>query len=354
MASSQHDWRTDTTKGRESAMADGLAIIDGYRRELAECRTVGDTMNVRAKLRAAAEFVRSTQKLTVEQRNALVVAELEVERLAGELLMVGTGLGSIGGDRKSSNAVLLDSVGVTKIESSRWQSLAAIPEDDFRDAIERSRQSGGVISKTAIIQMGAALKRAFRDDAQDTSDDCRVIDDLALLAGEKFGTVYADPPWRYGNQATRAATDDHYGTMSVADLCEMPVAELVADDAHLHLWTTNGFLRQAFELIDAWGFEYRSTFVWVKPQMGIGNYWRVSHEFLLLGIRGDAKRFATRNEMSWRSVKRGRHSAKPAEFRQMVERNSPGPYLELFGRTTEPGWVVYGNQVAPSLFHAAV
>lgn len=168
----------------------------------------------------------------------------------------------------------------------------------------------------------------------------------------RFGTIYADPPWQYGNQGTRASTDNHYDTMSVEDICELPVREHVADDAHLHLWTTNAFLFDAKRVMDAWGFEYRSVFVWVKPQMGIGNYWRVSHEFLLLGIRGNAKRFSERNHMSWGSFDRGRHSAKPEEVRNIIQRVSPGPFLELFGRKPVQGWTVFGNQIEGSLFDA--
>ena len=182
----------------------------------------------------------------------------------------------------------------------------------------------------------------------------RKVSCLDELNGEKFGTVYADPPWMYGNQATRASTGNHYKTMRVEDICAMPIPGLVADDAHLHLWTTNAFLLEAFDVISAWGFEYRSCFVWVKPQMGIGNYWRVSHEFLLLGIRGDAKKFNVKDEKSWGEFPRGKHSAKPYEIRQKIERASPGPYLELFGRAVEPRWVVYGNQIEAKLFDAFV
>lgn len=173
----------------------------------------------------------------------------------------------------------------------------------------------------------------------------RVVESVCELIGHKFGTVYADPPWQYGNQATRASTDDHYGTLSIDELCALPVSQCVDDDAHLHLWTTNGFLPDSFRVMQAWGFEYRSCFVWVKPQMGIGNYWRVSHEFLLLGIRGDAKQFKVKNLKSWGEYKRGRHSAKPEAIRGIIETTSPGPYLELFGRRAVNGWTVMGNQI---------
>ncbi len=176
-------------------------------------------------------------------------------------------------------------------------------------------------------------------------NDSRIIGSLDEISGESFGCIYADPPWKYGNQSTRASTDNHYDTMSIDDLCAMPVSELAADDAHLHLWTTNAFLFDAKRVIDAWGFEYRSVFVWVKPQMGIGNYWRVSHEFLLLGIRGDAKRFNNRSLMSWGQFDRSKHSAKPEQVRGYIEAASPGPYLEMFGRNPIEGWTVMGNQI---------
>ena len=130
-----------------------------------------------------------------------------------------------------------------------------------------------------------------------------------------YRTIYADPPWKYGNQATRAATDNHYETLSVDEICEFEIEEvhisqLAAENSHLHLWTTNAFLFDAKRVMEAWGFEYKSCFVWVKPQLGIGNYWRVSHEFMLFGIRGKLK-YTNRSQASWIEAPRSRHSAKP-------------------------------------------
>jgi N6-adenosine-specific RNA methylase IME4 len=170
--------------------------------------------------------------------------------------------------------------------------------------------------------------------------------DTLVSEGRKFGTIYADPPWQYDNQGTRAATSNHYDGLSVEELCALSVRELAADDAHLHLWTTNGFLFECPKIFAAWGFEFRSSFVWVKPQIGIGNYWRNSHEFLLTAIRGNAKHFNDRSLRSWLEYWRGWHSAKPEIVRDYIERASPGPRLELFGREPRNGWVVWGNEIA--------
>ncbi len=218
------------------------------------------------------------------------------------------------------------------------------------------------------VVCGVALERARRADAATCSDRCRqrrrrhggrratfptrAVRDLAILhrEGLRFSTLYVDPPWRYGNQATRGATDHHYPTMTVAEIAALPVGALAAANAHLHLWTTNGFLFEALAVLEAWGFAYAGSLVWTKPQMGLGNYWRVSHEFLLLGVRGAAP-FRDRRVKSWITAPRGRHSAKPEQVRALIERVSPGPYLECFARpglALPAGWTVWGNEVPPT------
>jgi N6-adenosine-specific RNA methylase IME4 len=169
-------------------------------------------------------------------------------------------------------------------------------------------------------------------------------------------TIVADPPWRYGNTVTRAAAEDHYPTMSIDELRELPVArDRAADDAHLYLWTTAGHLPEAFRVMEAWGFEYKTYLVWAKPQMGMGNYFRVSTELVLFGVRGRLP-VEDRGIKNWFEARRGRHSKKPEEFLRLVERASPGPYLEMFSRCSKSGqlicgcakcqhgWEVWGNQ----------
>jgi len=176
-------------------------------------------------------------------------------------------------------------------------------------------------------------------------ETCTVADLESLVdSGQKFGTIYADPPWAYSNQGTRASTDNHYETMPIEDISALPIPQLTEDSAHLHLWTTNAFLFESREVLESWGFEYKSVFVWVKPQMGIGNYWRVSHEFMLLGVKGGL-RFDNHSEMSWRAMDRTKHSKKPNEVANIIEGVSPGPRIELFGRLSRPGWTVWGNQI---------
>lgn len=105
--------------------------------------------------------------------------------------------------------------------------------------------------------------------------------------------------------------------------------------------------------IEAWGFEFKSTLVWVKPQIGTGSYWRNSHELLLTATRGNATRFNDAALRSWVECDRGVHSEKPDEVRNFIERASPGPYLELFGRKQVPRWAVWGDEVQRKALRSA-
>lgn len=233
----------------------------------------------------------------------------------------------------------------------------ALSEDDMSAAVQ------------SLIELLAAKVATFVAPVQRTLFNCEAtvdkptktlpttgrttVDDLRhlILEGRKFPTVYADPPWPYENEASRAAAVNHYPVMSLKSICDQPVSKLVNDNAHLHLWTTNGFLREAFEVINAWGFEFKSCMVWIKHELGMGNYWRVSHEFLLLGVRGQLT-FQDRTLPSWIQAHRTLHSRKPGLVRELIEKVSPGPYLELYGREELPNsaWTVYGNQVERRAF----
>lgn len=251
----------------------------------------------------------------------------------------------------------------TRVEGLSWshhREAAGLPEKERADVLKRARAEGWTSRdvKTEVNRRKAAVAIGAPHANDDT---CKVADlDALVQRGLRFGTIYADPPWLYDNQGTRAATGNHYGGMTVEELCELPIRGLAADASHLHLWTTNAFLFDCPRIFDAWGFEFRTSFVWVKNQMGIGNYWRNSHEIMLTAVRGDAKRFNDHSMVSWMEggaalkSDRGRHSAKPEQVRHLIERASPGPYLELFGRSPADGWTVWGNQIECGLFHANV
>jgi N6-adenosine-specific RNA methylase IME4 len=307
--------------------------------ELREIVSVADAARVYAKRALCTlEVVNHAQriKLSAERKAGEVLAKIEKDKGGGNVRS--------GHQSRTATGEKLKDLGVTKSQSSRWQMLAAIPETEFESVFDLHLDRGREVTSAYFQKL--AMRHRPKNGAVKVSESGTggVESSLSGLGKGKFGCIYADPPWEYDNTASRGAARNHYETMTVEELCAMPVGELAAPKAHLHLWTTNAFLFECHRILDAWGFEYKGTFVWVKPQIGMGNYWRNSHEIMLIGVRGGL-RGQSASERSWMERERGLHSEKPEEVRERIERLSPGPYLELFGRRPVAGWTVYGNQL---------
>ena len=162
-----------------------------------------------------------------------------------------------------------------------------------------------------------------------------------------FATILVDPPWPL------QGGEKHYRTMSLARITALPVGALAARDAHLWLWTTNALLPTAYEVAEAWGFTVRSPLTWVKFRLGLGGRYQLRNatEQLLFCTRGKAP-LGSRSQPTWFNAPVQEHSRKPAEQFAIIERVSPGPYLELFARrrpeSNQP-WAVWGDQVASDI-----
>jgi len=183
----------------------------------------------------------------------------------------------------------------------------------------------------------------------------------------RYRTIVADPPWHYpegwgripGGQGEAMAVRRGeapmfkgrkplpYPSLSLAEIAALPVPELAEDDAHLYLWTTNRYLRDAFDILVAWGFRYGQTLVWCKTPMGLGmgGAFANSTEYILFARRGSLrhKQKVQSTWFNWPRMDRA-HSRKPEAFLDMVETVSPGPYLELFARRNRLGWDTWGNE----------
>lgn len=183
-------------------------------------------------------------------------------------------------------------------------------------------------------------------------------DDLTRTCGSRrFATVLADPPWRFQNSTGKVAPEhrrlSRYGTMSLDDICDLPVADISSATAHLYLWTPNALLAEGLEVMRAWGFTYKSNIVWRKIRKdggsdgrGVGFYFRNVTELVLFGIRGKNARTLKpgRTQVNYIESRKREHSRKPDELYPVIEACSPGPYLELFARGTRPGWYSWGDQ----------
>lgn len=168
----------------------------------------------------------------------------------------------------------------------------------------------------------------------------------------QYRTILADPPWDINQKGGRGAIM-HYPLMTIDQIKALPVEQLAQDDAHLWLWTTNGALEQAFGVARAWGFTPKSLLTWVKPRYTLGNYLRNATEQVILATRGKAP-ILFHGQATWLFAPLQDHSHKPEELYDIIERCSPGPYVELFARRPRHGWDAWGNQVEADISFAGI
>jgi N6-adenosine-specific RNA methylase IME4 len=165
----------------------------------------------------------------------------------------------------------------------------------------------------------------------------------------KYSILYADPPWSYGDSRSGlqnySAAVDHYPSMSIKALCDLPVKEWVERDSVLFLWVTSPLLAECWPVIDAWGFQYKASFVWDKVKHNYGHYNSVRHELLLICTRGSCQPESKDLLDSVVQAERGEHSVKPEVFRDIIDQLYPsGRRLEMFARTTVEGWDAWGAE----------
>lgn len=328
-----------------------LVRYDEARRALEAAHTVDEVREIRDQAEALRAYAR--QAGDIEMLNWVSEIKLRAERRAGEMLGE---MPKHNGDPSLHGVSRLSDIGISHADSHRWQKVATVPGPEFEAYIRDTIDAGRELTSAGVRKL--AKQSEPRERSYDVSREYCTTEDLEALANTVeggdlpgFGTVYADPPWIYGNQSTRGATGDHYVGLTVDEICALPVNRIAATDSHLHLWTTNAFLFDARRVMEAWGYVYKSCYIWVKPQIGMGNYWRVSHEFLLLGVRGSMV-FDDHTMKSWGEFKRGQHSAKPERIRDLIHKASPGPRLELFARRAAEGWTCWGNEIRREVFAA--
>lgn len=163
----------------------------------------------------------------------------------------------------------------------------------------------------------------------------------------KFRVIYADPPWKYSNSMPEYFSEqaNHYQLMSIDEIAAMDIKSLAEDNAVLFLWVTSPILRESFKVIDAWGFEYKSSFVWDKIKHNMGHYNSVRHEFLLICTRGSCTPDNIKLFDSVQSIERTEHSEKPEFFREIIDTlYTHGRKIELFARKKVEGWEAFGNE----------
>lgn len=218
-------------------------------------------------------------------------------------------------------------------------AVASLPGEDQTAWLEKSKEQGWTQRE---------LKENIR-----AAERTKVIDGQAKLQG-MYRVIYADPPWKYGDSgATKDGSlgkaERHYLGMTIEELCRLPVQAHAMPNSILFMWVTAPLLLQnpgPRDVIEAWGFEYKTCFVWDKVLGMRGHYSHVTHELVIVATRGSCLPDVPTPQTKSILVERrsNKHSEKPATMRTIIEKHwTRGPYVELFGRERVEGWDVFGN-----------
>ena len=216
----------------------------------------------------------------------------------------------------------------TEISPSHLMEVARLPDDKIDFLLREIKEKKLSVKKTRTL-------------VDDYLNDGKKIE----LPKGKFSIIYADPPWKYDIDFLSASPNAHYSVMSVSEICAEKVPS--AKDSILFLWATNPLLKDALQVMEAWGFKYKTNIVWVKDRIGLGFYVRGQHELLLIGTKGKmSPPEESRRVSSVLIAPSLGHSVKPEAVYALIERMYPyGKYLELYARKKRKGWVSWGKQL---------
>jgi len=285
-------------------------------------------------LAASGEWQRQQEQLLVAANEARSKATKRRPRVNGGRRLGGKSSATVHTTREPqphTKAALAAEAGV----SPRTAQAVITIQKTAPDLFERVA-AGELSAKKALAEVKSRKKEA-------TAQAIRA--EPPSLPHGPYRVIAADPPWRYGNRV-----EDHthrgrnqYPDMSVEEICALPVRGLAHDDCVLWLWTTNAFMREAFSVLDAWGFTAKTILTWDKRLLGLGDWLRNVTEHCILAVRGSPLVQLT-NQTTLISEARREHSRKPDAFYGLVDSLCPGNKLEMFSREPRPGWDRWGAE----------
>jgi N6-adenosine-specific RNA methylase IME4 len=325
-------------------MSQPVITIDAALQALASANTPDELIRLSNQAAALQVYARRA-KLGMVAQNRCGELRLRAERKLGELLTTTPRLHGRPKSVPDENTFpSLSELGVPDRKlSHRAQRIAAVPAGEFEAYFRDAQNEGWEITTRGLLCQSERRQASSRNRQRIVGG--RVADLIKFARTRpRMGCIVIDPPWPIEGSALP------YMDVQVDDLKLLPIRELARERCHIHLWTLpNSYHRLAYEIVERWGFRVVSEFVWCKTQVGRGHYWRMSHEILLTAVQGQDDRFDDRGLRSWIEAPRGRHSEKPDEVREMIERASPSPRLELFARKVVPGWFAWGHEISEAL-----
>jgi len=249
----------------------------------------------------------------------------------------------------TSKIEVIEAAGFSKMQAHRFETLAKNPEL-VEQAKAEARENDDIVSRSLVLEKVKQKKREEKEEKRESErqENAKKVEQLQtpLEAKGLFQTIVIDPPWDWDdegdiNQFGRTKPD--YKTMPIEEIEQLPIAKIADKNCHLYLWVTNRSLPKAFRLVEAWGFRYITCLTWVKPSIGVGNYYRGDTEQILFCVKGSQPLKRHDVGTHFCAPRGDRHSAKPEEFYKLVETCSYAPYIDIFGRKSRDNWAMWGE-----------
>jgi N6-adenosine-specific RNA methylase IME4 len=330
-----------------------LTRLEPAFRELADAKDLTSVKDIRDKAASLEGYAREARDS--ELMDHAVQVRLNAERKAGQLLIEmaergerakpgDAGGGTDGQGVRLSVPPTLTALGLTKYQSSLWQRLAELDEEEFQERLSQARHVAW-----ASIELTPA-ERLWEKRERRNQRERDTAAKILALPDKRYGVILADPEWRFEPYSRETgmdrAADNHYSTSPTDVIKARDVASIAAEDCVLFLWATVPMLPEALKVQATWGFAYRSHFIWVKDSIGTGYWNRNRHELLLVGVRGDVPAPAMGTQFdSAIAAPVGAHSEKPDFAYDIIERHFPTlPKIELNARERRQGWDAWGDE----------
>ena len=300
------------------------------KRAIAECKTLDEVKKIRDKAEALRAYAKQAKE-SLEVQNNVAEIKIRCERKIGEFSKE-LPLGNKWSSSHDGKLITLKDAGIKHFE--RYESIANLPEKDFEKHIQEVKKSNEELTTVGIIKLARFLELKERNDNLKVEPLPRGI----------FNVIYADPAWEYSNSGFEMSAEKKYPTMSIEKLKELEVINLGAENSIMFMWATNPLLKDAIGVMESWGFEYKTNFVWIKKKHTAGFYVFGQHELLLIGVKGSMLPTGDKPK----SIIQGDnsiHSKKPEIVYSIIESMFPNmKYVELFARNKRKNWESWGNE----------
>lgn len=315
---------------------------DKIRNEIELAKDIQTLSQLSNKLEAIRVMAKQS-KQSLEVQNRIAEYRLRVERKKGEWLKENTRKPEEGRPSKvSTDSTLLKDIGISRDESSKAQRIANLNKDEFEKYIEETKATNEEVTLSGVVKLA---KQIIREEKIDTQIRDLKTENLKQPKG-KYDIIVIDPPWKYDTKYDpnhyMGRVSNPYPEMEMSELLDLKLPH--KDDCILWLWTTNGFMNQAYELLEEWGFVPKSILTWNKVNIGVGHWLRNVTEHCILAVKGSPV-WTNKSYSTLITEKRTTHSTKPESFYQMVDKICYGRKLDYFARKKRKGWEVYGDEI---------